>query len=517
MKFFSKVKIWFENLFRPKQKKVISQKVKFIPSIKRKEKVKKNINVGIDFGTSSTKVLYRDVTENKGSFLDIYEDLTTLGYASFCMPSTVTVLGGMVFFSSLAEKESDRGIVFRSFKICFVCGVKDTFGCGGRKETIRRFCEEDQRCKGTRGFFGLLGECGENFGLTAEEITAFYLAYIIKIVREKINIRYKNAYDLTYTYNICAPMDQYSDQDICKQYEKMFFLAEKLSFSIENGIALNFLKDSYRNLRLEYEYIPDEDVRSTFVLPETLASVMAHINSRRAEEGLYSIVDIGAGTTDISFFRYSSAVENIEGIYAAKTTLSGMDDFDAGIFRHVVDLFLKSTLLSASKKINLLQKIRIAKQKNENNIYIDYDDGAGANINREDLSAIANPLKINMKQNNKKVWAEAYAKEKRESRWEKVLLYIIGGGSKNTFISEAFTERPHTIVKRIDTRRVDISDGIFSLTELPKEDEDSAFMLPVAHGLSFHKIDWGKQILSFQIESLVPMRRREFRDPDDGW
>ncbi|NQT45884.1 MAG: hypothetical protein HQ593_00205 [Candidatus Omnitrophica bacterium] len=516
MSFVKSLKSWFGRFFKPDKDTGVPGKKKIGSGFKKNYRVKKNINVGIDFGTSSTKILYRDITENKGSFLDVYENFSELGYSPFCIPSTISLADDKIYFGSLAEKEAHRCWSVRSFKICFVCEVKDTFGCELNNNIFRMSCEENQRKQGARGKFhlGKGDDCKEWF--SAKELTTYYLSYIIKIVRDSIDRRYQNSHDLVYTYNICAPIDQFSDEDINKQYEKTFYLAEKVSFFINNGMSVKEIRDIYKKLSSECKIIPGEEERNTFVLPETLASVMSYINSRKATDGLYGIVDIGAGTTDISFFRHSSAVGHVEGIYSARTVFLGMDDLDVAIYEHIVTLLSCPELFSNSEKIQLLQQIRIRKQSSyKQGIKIDLPSDKEFYIEKEIVEKLIASIIGKMRENYIEVWRDAYRKEMRESRWVSFILYVIGGGSKNILIFRSFFEEPSWIVKNVEIRQIDTADSIVNLTKMNSEVEDNAFLLSVAEGLSYHKIDWSRQILPFQIDPLPIRTIRQTRAKEE--
>ena len=525
MVFFNILKNWFkkftkqqEVLAKPTPTSEKKESFKEKPLIVKKTKTQKTINVGIDFGTSSTKILYRDVTENKGSYLDIYEDIPPDGYNLFCMPSTIAINDNKIYFSSHAEKISGKSVTIRSFKICLVCEIMENFNCRLDENIIRRYCDDKQYRTGKRGEFLLKLDSSTALRVSAKEFVSYFLAYVMKRVRLCIDKKYSNEYILKYTYNICAPIDQYSIDQVKQCYERVFFLAEKLSYFIDNGIDVQIIKKMYSQLDREWKKIPGDEARNTFVLPETLASIMSYINSRRATDGLYAIVDIGAGTTDISFFRYASSLAGkVQGIYASQTILLGMDNFDMAIYKDIIKSFLDIKTSSDEKKFKLLQEIRVQKEKymnNENNLIINIEEKQ-AIFKKERVEELAEPIKNDIFKLYKSLWGEAYKKELGESRWRNLILYIIGGGSRSLYIIRPFKDPPSYIVRNFSTRWVNIEDGILNLTNLDKELKNSSFLFSVAHGLSFHKVDWGKIIRAFEIDPLPARTVRQYRDRDD--
>ena len=72
-----------------------------------KEKQELQVNVGIDFGTSSTKVIFTDrhfMPRYVCTFRDNPE-----GYPPICLPSAVRVVDGKVYFGDEAERKEQAG------------------------------------------------------------------------------------------------------------------------------------------------------------------------------------------------------------------------------------------------------------------------------------------------------------------------------------------------------------------------------------------------------------------------
>src|ERR1035437_6559170 len=87
-----------------------------------KEKFDLPVNVGIDFGTSSTKVIFTNrqfVPRHVCAFPD-----NPAGYPPVCLPSSVRVVSGNVYFGDEAERRGG-GVVYRSFKMCMACHPAD--------------------------------------------------------------------------------------------------------------------------------------------------------------------------------------------------------------------------------------------------------------------------------------------------------------------------------------------------------------------------------------------------------
>jgi hypothetical protein len=80
------------------------------------------------------------------------------------------------------------------------------------------------------------------------------------------------------------------------------------------------------------EPMPDEAHSRTKVYPETHAAMTGFLLLPEAEPGLYALLDIGAGTTDVSFFWFQkNQAGTCAWYYATGTTSRGMDDVDRAL------------------------------------------------------------------------------------------------------------------------------------------------------------------------------------------
>ncbi|MFN7992734.1 MAG: hypothetical protein U0Q18_03995 [Bryobacteraceae bacterium] len=84
------------------------------------------------------------------------------------------------------------------------------------------------------------------------------------------------------------------------EWERMAGLAMALHGEISNPFNLSAM--SRVEKLLSSFVIPDDGDRNYFVRPEGLAAVNAFLQSPHADWKTYAIVDVGAGTTEVSFF-----------------------------------------------------------------------------------------------------------------------------------------------------------------------------------------------------------------------
>jgi hypothetical protein len=131
------------------------------PAVPRRKVI---VTVGIDFGTSSTKVLFRAVEPSATPYVCLFAD-NPAGYPPVGLPSTVRITGGKVYFAADAERCSG-GSVYRSFKTCLRCALVNhhCVHCGAGRQ---------RRAPGYRMLPYGEGDVPPN------ELAAWYLAHVI--------------------------------------------------------------------------------------------------------------------------------------------------------------------------------------------------------------------------------------------------------------------------------------------------------------------------------------------------
>ena len=150
-----------------------------------------HVNIGIDFGTSSTKIIFGGM-HLEPTYVCVFED-NPEGYPPVCYPSTVRIIERQVFFGTEAERRTG-GLVLRSFKVCMGCVAKDgrCLACPNRLGVQRR-----------EGLFDLGAPLAET--IPAEEVAAWYLAHVVRLVSDRIAARFPR-HQLELTFQTAAPV-----------------------------------------------------------------------------------------------------------------------------------------------------------------------------------------------------------------------------------------------------------------------------------------------------------------------
>jgi hypothetical protein len=135
-------------------------------------------------------------------------------------------------------------------------------------------------------------------GHPAAALASLFLAFVFREVEAELKARFRDD-ALVLLWNVGCPMD-YLDADRKGEWERMVGVAMDLRGEISNPSELSLLADAAERLRRFR--VPDPSERSYSVEPEGLAAVKAFLESPHAESKTYAIVDVGAGTTEVSFF-----------------------------------------------------------------------------------------------------------------------------------------------------------------------------------------------------------------------
>ncbi len=95
--------------------------------------------------------------------------------------------------------------------------------------------------------------------------------------------------------------------------------------------------------------VPPAATRSTFIVPEVHASVLGTVQDRTLPDGYVTVVDVGAGTTDVSLFIHRAAMQTLCYIATVVIPLAGRD--------------LDERLATALGGVHLLERVRESKER----------------------------------------------------------------------------------------------------------------------------------------------------------
>ena len=236
--------------------------------------------VGVDFGTSSTKVVWQDLLDNH--FEIVRWVSAEEGLPALLLTSAMVIHDGAIHFGR-ADAVGEGDVRLSSVKLCVLCRHNPAIcRCGN---------------KGARD--GVVCLSNQEGSFPASAFACLFLAHVFREVELKLMSRFPND-DLLLLWNIGCPMDYLDEANRKGEWERMAGMAMEIRRRALNPSSISLITEV--SAGLDSFTVPDPADRNYFVQPEGLAAVKAFLESPHAESKTYAIVDVGAGTTEVSFF-----------------------------------------------------------------------------------------------------------------------------------------------------------------------------------------------------------------------
>ncbi len=461
----------------------------------------RHIMVGLDFGTSSTKVLYRDYEKGaRGEVFPIFFTHDIPKYSEFLLPSVVSFYNDRLFFGKepLPDKDS-----FLSLKSCLGC-------LGG---AFQDTCPQNKKRKDC---IQIENDNKESF--SKKFLAALYLAYVVNEVYKVLDAKYGKEFDLKLICNMGIPVAYYQNPECKKLFSDIFASAEYMKGNIRQGIftqeALQHCLQAFSDIK----EIPDNQ-KNTNVLEETYAPIFSDLLQPSYQgAGKHVIVDVGAGTTDIVVFDFPEI--NFKNGLPVIPTLDpesfsvGGDNIDEKILRN-----FENDECFQNNRNSLLYAIRTAKHNAEKNNNFNFElEGESYSVDIKKYKKASSEVADKIYESYRATAYKAYQKRKKESEWEKMTLYRIGGGSQIQSISNILkTPLP-----------LNYKDMVLNLGNLEAPEElkaDSGYDLSwvtenysffsVAFGLTLFPQTWPKIIPSNEVKPLKKPEKVARPDRDE--
>lgn len=419
---------------KPKVREIVPQTTKEIPPSKPISQLKKSqlestksktsritikpqppkelvhIQIGIDFGTSFSKIAYREL----GSRLitPLLFDNNIEYCPDYCIPSVVAI-------------DDSRNILFGVEAENFLKDQGWDFGLRRIKTIVAGMYDPKFYNKYLNDQFSdyYKTKIGENHLVNSEIVASIFLARLMGISRNKlINLEvYKNK-KLELSYNICVPIDYYENNDVLKAYEKIIALAEKVEefwrLSNKGKETFNYINSIYD----EVEY--DPDTSRVFLVPEAVAEAASYLYSTIKSPGIHAIIDIGCGTTDISIFHLTRSNKDYASYYAADAIPRGTIFIEEIIYSYLK----RKPTLNNPTEADVLREM-----ENVDSIHLattnkpEYQNDVVKEINK--LWEYSHPT-----------WRQAYKHLSRLKFWNSVKVFVCGGGADIDYMKHKFRE-----------------------------------------------------------------------------
>ena len=451
----------------------------------------KRVIVGIDFGTSTTKAMYRPVELGASTRLIDFAH-GHRKFPSYAMPSSVRLDSEhRMWFGAIAE--DGHGQIFRSFKVCVACQV-GAISCRG--------CNQNDAEKNALP----LGRFADSlFGfITAYELMVYYLAWLLHEVDKIIRRELGEFVEPELQYNLGVPVAHLNAKpELVDRFEWILHTAVALRGKIQQGISAM----QARSLLIEIlpdSMLPPPDYRRHRALPETVAAAMwLQKNANGIDSTNYMLVDIGAGTTDITIYRYNQVNSDKLPIYGAKSVSVAGDNIDFSTIqwfarKYGVEIGNASQLPSA-----LRQEIRCRKE-----ILPRPDKPMEAVLGKKMIALdeqtyireIVKPHAESIYTATNETFRDAYQLAHHVLQWPEMRIVLLGGGSRIVGMRQYFKDHrlrhfmeQHVLEQQIATN-VDMT-GVKDFQ-----------LLAVAYGLAFPFAEFPGVRMPNQIQ---PMQQDE--------
>jgi hypothetical protein len=353
--------------------------------------------------------------------------------------------------------------------------------------------------------------------LGAEDIATWYLAFIIGYSKREIASRWGDKFVLQPLFNVGAPIDQWNARRGAELFKRVAFYGERLSHVVADGIRLADLLAAYKQAKAQHPLIPPEAERLVFVQPETAAGLMSFVTSPRVPAGLYGIVDVGAGTTDVSFFRLADFKPNEPrrmSFYEAKTDVVGAGDLDRDLARLAVSRLPATSGRGVEEKSpEVLGAARLAKETLGATGRCEIRLASlSVKLSRSEVEASFEPIIRQMVQTYIQTNHRAYKKEELVSRWRTFTVLTLGGGTRCLPIYNTFRATyPSPYNERITFARIPVPADL----DCEASARDNFDLVAVAYGLSFPPPDFPEILSPASVSPLdftLPPRKMPDRE-----
>lgn len=402
-----------------------------VPDVHRARSNRTVVIVGFDFGTHSTKVLYRRRNEETSRLLSLAASAP--GYPTFACPSLVRLDEGRLWFGAEALNHKS-GTLYSSLKVRLL---------GAAAEPDSDFPD----------------------GPSPDVLVAAFLAWAFRVARAEISRQFNDAEILL---NMAAPMDHLEDPRLKTRYLQIVQTAWEIGrndagIDVEQGTQLADVEKRLHQL-LSREVVAESE-RKFDVLPETVAAMVSLSIDPRTAPGMYLIVDMGAGTTEISINHANE---------------QGAD--------HRILCYFDRTIVLGGDRFSRAAQLRQ-----------DIQHQAVQQLVADLMKACTN------------VWASGFEKDKlnhrARKRWQDLVILLAGGGTRHPAVAKGFFESPRLIdllkqyrVKHEVVAHTPVNIDLGSITNA----HGDISLLVVAHGLTSERRKWPIVFEPANIETLTP-------------
>lgn len=270
-KFFKNKKTEDSKLYKKKSEKIFTEEDDRDPY---------PIQIGIDFGTSSIKCIYRNLAEEKAK---IYYPKKASKELPFLFSTDVYLNENNLSLDCNNNKNTE--------KMSFV--KMAIYAIGSEKKDNKIYEIYRQQAK----------TLGMKTELFVQSISSFLLSSLFHDLEKKLILYYpgfgNHKYD-SVNINICIPVCAINQKRIEKKFKTIINKSWVLKDLIYNNKKV--LIQDWANKLLKINDISNKQIN---LYPEISATLQIYSQSNSFQEGVYLLTDVGAGTVDQAIFYYN--------------------------------------------------------------------------------------------------------------------------------------------------------------------------------------------------------------------
>lgn len=424
------------------------------PSQPSNEVRSRTLHLGLDYGTSYSKLILRDYEAVAGERSHVVFPPTATGRSpDFRIASLISLDGDRLWFGHQAAGNQALPHVqsYPSVKI--------------------RMALPDQ-------FHGVSTPFPDGFN--ADAFATLMVAYLLQEGRraaEQIANRYRSIPRMSFTLGV--PMSDCDNPHLAGRFVDVARRAWQIvknpsAPDLRKGIVLHEARGLLDAAAAAIAHLADPDARN-WIRSEVEAALLWPFKSADTEPGLYAAVDVGAGTTSASFFHIAVGKTGM-AFFGTSCLAPGGDAIDEALLG-----------------------------------FANASDPAALRTKENDILSLSGdtPVQAILEQISKtyrQAFGRSYAKNKRQSAWEGYRLFLTGGGTEINVLRRKLGVRAWLNLHG-DPEILDVGappdldlEGI--------EDRDLKFLM-VAYGLSHFDADVPEVDLPGDIEPLILKKPRE--------
>ena len=413
--------------------------------------------IGLDFGTSCTKVVIQDIARQVGYAVPFAPDMQSSGT---CLLPTAVKLDAEQNFSLFGEGKEFRGLKEHVMSLAFP--ASDTIGRGKRKDLLPHVYA--------------------------------YLALVFREVRAWLMEEHEDKFagrEILWRVNVGLPASRFDQRHMNELYKSIIRRAWYLSTlnSPINARSVTTVRQMNVLPANEPGAIGSGAVEA---FPEVVAAVQGYAKSPQRGEGMHLLVDVGATTMDVTCFRlHTYAHQDTYPIFCAAV-------------RHLggFELFNHRARLVEDQIVTVMQDYRdgldgITRPENPLNLTFALDEEAKEGVDHDFRNQVGGTIGKVISETRKNG-------DPRAPEWNSTLpLFLIGGASGIDVYREALS-----LIDENPAWRFRLGKKILNLpgnVETPGISPSIRQRLIVAYGLSFNKLDVGKLIPPSGIPDPEPV------------